>query len=69
MAPTWDVPVLFCHDLARDEVLLVYLRFLIGAFLVKSARILQWLVFFSSDYNLTLIGPFFLQSKLLKLLP
>ena len=25
--------------------------------------------FFSSDYNLTLIGPLFLQSKLLKLLP
>ena len=42
--------------------------FLVGAFLVKSARLLQWLVFFSSDYNLTLIGPLFLQSKLLKLL-
>ena len=30
MAPTWDVPVLF----------------LVGAFLGKSARLLQWLVFF-----------------------
>ena len=45
------------------------LLFLVGAFLVKSARLLQWLSFFSSDYNLTLIGPLFLQSKLLKLLP
>ena len=45
-------------------------EFLVGAFLGKSARLLQWLVFFlffSSDYNLTLIGPLFLQSKLLKL--
>ena len=42
--------------------------FLVGAFLEKSARLLEWLVFFSSDYNLTLIGPLFLQSKLLKLL-
>ena len=25
--------------------------FLVGAFLVKRARLLQWLVFFSSDYN------------------
>ena len=36
------------------------------------ARLFQWLVFFllfSSDYNPTLIGPLFLQSKLLKLLP
>ena len=44
--------------------------FLVGAFLVKSDRLLQWLFFsfFSSDYNLTLIEPLFLQSKLLKLL-
>ena len=54
--PIWD----------HSEVFL-----LVGAFLGKSARLLQWLVFFSffsSDYNLTLIGPLFLQSKLLKLL-
>ena len=43
--------------------------FLVGKRLLgKSARLLQWLVFFSSDNNLTLIGPLFLQSKLLKLL-
>ena len=35
MAPTLDVPVLF----------------LVGAFLGKSARLLQWLVFFSSDHR------------------
>ena len=29
----------------------------------------SFFLFFSSDYNLTLIGPLFLQSKLLKLLP
>ena len=48
-----------------------FVVFLVGAFLGKSARLLQWLVFFlffSSDYNLTLNGPLFLQSKLLKLL-
>ena len=50
----------------------IFNAFLVGAFLGKSARHLQWLVFFlfsSSDYNLTLIGPLFLQAKLLKLLP
>ena len=55
-----------------DKILTGYsVLFLVGAFLGKSARLLQWLVFFiffSSDYNLTLIGPLFIQSKLLKLL-
>ena len=50
----------------------LYLRnFLVGAFLGKSARLLQWLVFFSFFFRQTtisLIGPLFLQSKLLKLL-
>ena len=57
--------------LGKSARLLHWLVFLVGAFLEKSARLLQWLVFFlffSSDYNLTLIGPLFLQSKLLKLL-
>ena len=41
--------------------------FLVGAFLVKRAQLLQWLVFFRQTTILTLIGPLFLQ-KLLKLL-
>ena len=42
--------------------------FLVGAFLVKRARLLQWLIFFRQTTILTLIGPLFLQQKLLKLL-
>ena len=63
-----QVITLFLSNLLRSS----QCWFLVGAFLGKSARYLQWLVFFlffSSDYNLTLIGPLFLQSKLLKLLP
>ena len=43
-------------------------EFLVGAFLVKRARLLQWLVFFRQTTILTLTGPLFLQQKLLKLL-
>ena len=57
-----------CMSAATAGFLFTFIL-LVSAFLVKSARLLQWLVFFSSDYNLTLIGPLFLQSKLLKLLP
>ena len=65
MARCISVCLLFLSKVLNDDLCV----FLVGAFLGKSARLLQWLVFFSSDYNLTLIGPIFLQSKLLKLLP
>ena len=45
-APTKNTVNVHCNDLKGNFLFCIVLLFLVGAFLVKRARLLQWLVFF-----------------------